>query len=93
MGTLETFFDVRQDTITFKELQDTLGVQFYHDSSASDYDIIFVYNGHTFYIEAADMVNGLIGKVAHVKASKNAIDTGNLPLLFDSDGNITENYS
>lgn len=93
MGTLETFFDVRQDTITFKELQDTLGVQFYHDSSASDYDIIFVYNGHTFYIEAADMVNGLIRKGAHVKATKNVIDTGNLPLLFDSDGNITENHS
>ncbi|ETP72084.1 hypothetical protein UYO_1958 [Lachnospiraceae bacterium JC7] len=90
-GTLDTFFDVRQDVYTFKELQDTLGVPFYHDSTTSDYDIVFVYKGHTFYMEASDMGKGLIERGCHVKALKNALDTTDYPLLFDPDGNITEN--
>ena len=91
-GTLETFFDVRQETLTFKELQDTLGVQFYHEVLTPDYDIVFVYYGHTFYVEAQNMAEGLIRREAHVKALKNAVDTGNFPLLFDADGNITVNH-
>lgn len=92
-GTMDTFFDVRQDVYTFKELQDTLGVPFYHDSSTSDYDIVFVYMGHTFYIAASDMGNGLIERGNHMKALRNALDTGNYQLLYDSDGNITENHN
>lgn len=92
-GTMDTFFDVRQEVYTFKELQDTLGVPFYHDSSTSDYDIVFVYMGHTFHVAASDMEKGLIDRGSHTKTLKNALDTGSMQLLYDSDGNITENHN
>ncbi len=90
MGTLDTFFDVRQDIYTFKELQDTLGVPFCHETSDSGYDIVFVYRGHTFYAAASDMKKGLMERGSRIKATKNAVDTGSYPLLFDPDGNITQ---
>ena len=93
IGTIDTFFDVRQEVYTFKEFQDTLGVPFYHDSSTSDYDIVFVYNGHTFYVAVSDMEKGLIERKSHVKVMKNASNTESYQLLYDSDGNITENHN
>jgi len=88
-GTLDTFFYVKQDAFTIKELQDTLNVPFYHNPLDDKYNIVFELEGHIFYLAAGDLSKDIIARDSAMKVFNVPVDISSYSLLFDENGNIS----
>lgn len=89
MGILDSFFNVYEDTYSLNDLQNMIDAPFYRNPLDDEYNVVFCFNGHMFYI-AADLEQNMVKRDSKVIVFNDPCDTSSYDLLFDADGNIME---